>query len=306
MKTLVKNNNDATIKIDIIRPFRLSRIRDLVIVKKNTNCTIIIRCSNGHEFVLNRRLDDDARILRADVELRDGIDCYIAGKNREAIKHFEAAAVYGNLDAFNLVGECYLNAIGVIGDCSKAVKWFEKAAKHGNLPAMANLAYCYEKGNNGVKADIYKAESLYLKIAMQGDLGGVFGLAALYYRQSTWDKDIRSVAIKLFGLADEYDYQQAKSALDYIDYIDDLADDYDDDDDDNYAPRCPTSLAMKLAETKARITGKPVTVEWQDAMDFDKKVELAFIPEYSIVGEISESNRKEIIKSVRRILNRKR
>lgn len=287
------HNVGSTINIDLSRSFSLRAIKDSF--KYNKNCNFYITVSNGQTFPLGRRLDSDGKALRADIALLDGIESYIAGKYKDTVEYFQIAARNGSVDAYNLIGVCYCNAIGIIEDAAKAVNWFEKAAKRGNLPAMGNLAYCYENGK-GVKKDIYKTESYYIKIALQGDLGGVFGLASFYYRQADWE--IRRVAIELFELAKEYGYQKAQSALEYID----LVDDYDEDDDFHSS----SSLALALASIKANVTGKEVIVEWQDAMDFDKKLEHTFIPEYSVVGEISESNRKEIGKSVRRIINRKR
>lgn len=307
--SLLSNNVGSTIyaNIYLARPFSLRAIKNSL--KNNVNCNFDITFSNGHTLPLCRRLDGDGKALKADIELRDGIECYIAEKNGDAIKHFEAAAAYGSVDAFNLVGVGYLSAIGGMEDGAKAVKWFEKAAKHGNLPAMANLAYCYETGKGVKKKDIYKAESYYLKIALQGDLGGVFGLAALYYRQSIYDSDIRQVAIALFGLADEYGYKKAEGALSYIDNIYDLAyedDPYDEDDGYDYYSRTPGSPAFAAAAREAKTTGKSVTLSWDDAMEYDKKMELEYIPEYSTVDGIDETKRKEIINAVRRIISRKR
>ena len=272
------NNIDTPIHVDLTQLFSLLSIKNSF--NNNVNSPIIVNCSNGHQLALNRRLSGDDRLLSSDIELRDGLESYGAGKDIDAIKHFQTSAALGNVDAMNLIGACYFNAIGIVEvDEEKAIRWFEKAAKRGNLPAMANLAYCYENGK-GVKKDLYKTEDYYMKIALQGDLGGVFCLASFYYRQK--DEDVKAVAIELFDLADDYGHTGAHVALDYIDYIED----------ESYNPFALASVMGGSDDFAPSV--------------INERLAEMFLPEDGDVGNKRQSNKKEIAKAVRQILNRRR
>lgn len=239
------NNIDSTIIIDLTRSYTLSCIKNSF--NNNTNCKMVFICSNGHKIELGGKLDRDNVSLSSDIELRDGLECYFVGKNNDAIKHFQAAERYGNVDALNLIGVCYIKAIGVEEDYSKAIVWFKKAAQRGNLPAMANLAYCYEEGKGGVKKDTKKVEKYYKMIALHGDLGGIFCLGSFYYRNGN-----RRKAIELLELAADQGYKAANAALEYIDMLDDGF--------------CPDSVMSSIGLTNTHL-------------------EDIFLPKYCVVGE---------------------
>ncbi len=208
-------NKDSAFVVDLTRSFDLSCVKDSF--NSNANCNWYFLCSNGHKISLGGKSDKNNR-LSSDIALSDGLKSYLDGRESDAVKLFKVATEYGSIDAINLIGVCYSNAIGVIEDWGEAVEWFKKAARYGSIPAMANLAYCYYH-EKGVKQDMGKVEKYYKKIAMSGDLGGIFSLGCFYYRRGNLMK-----GIELLELAEEQGFKAAGRALGYIDMIEDGVD----------------------------------------------------------------------------------
>ena len=74
------------------------------------------------------------------------------------------AAMRGDVEAMDRVGEYYFTGTGVTKSYQDAIEWFEKAAKKGNRHAIERLGDCYMNGY-GVKQNFAKAEKLYNQAA---------------------------------------------------------------------------------------------------------------------------------------------
>ncbi|RUM68741.1 MAG: hypothetical protein DSZ05_00590 [Sulfurospirillum sp.] len=92
---------------------------------------------------------------------------------------FYALAQSGDLDAQALLGEMYLDGIGVSEDYAKAFKWLSNAAKKGDPQAEYLLGHMYENGLY-VSADVAKAVEWYTKAAQGGDIMAQYSLALIY------------------------------------------------------------------------------------------------------------------------------
>ncbi len=106
----------------------------------------------------------------------------------EKLKKIESGATYeaffelaknGDIDAQTLLGEMYLDGIGVERDSQKAFYWLVRAAKQKDAQAEYLLGYMYEHGIF-VSEDITKAVSWYKKAALQGDVMAQYNLALIY------------------------------------------------------------------------------------------------------------------------------
>jgi TPR repeat protein len=77
------------------------------------------------------------------------------------------AAVQGNPEAQNNLGQCYEQGLGLPRDAEEAAFWFGKAAQQGHVTAQFNLGVMYEFGR-GVAQDFAQAAAWYDKAAEQG------------------------------------------------------------------------------------------------------------------------------------------
>lgn len=59
--------------------------------------------------------------------------------------------------AQNLLGDLYLNGVGVERDYKKAVSWFEESIKNNVHDSEIGLFQCYEQGGYGIEQDFHKA-----------------------------------------------------------------------------------------------------------------------------------------------------
>jgi TPR repeat protein len=64
----------------------------------------------------------------------------------KAVNFCSQAAMAGQVDAMNRMGEFYATARGLPGDPVAATGWFRLAADYGHGPASAKLAICYLDG----------------------------------------------------------------------------------------------------------------------------------------------------------------
>ena len=92
---------------------------------------------------------------------------------------FQQLAKSGDLDAQTLLGEMYLDGIGVAENPEKAFQWLSAPAAGGDSQAQYLLGYMYENGLY-VKQDVAKAVSWYEKAAMGGDVMAQYNLALIY------------------------------------------------------------------------------------------------------------------------------
>jgi hypothetical protein len=89
------------------------------------------------------------------------------------------AAEGGEAPAQAMVGEMYLEGIGVRADGGKAVEWLTRAADQGDRDAAASLGSIYEEGR-GVDADPAAAVTWFRKAAEAGHSGAQFNLGTMY------------------------------------------------------------------------------------------------------------------------------
>ncbi len=106
----------------------------------------------------------------------------------DIIKHTQPVATYeafhelaqsGDLDAQTLLGEMYLDGIGVSENYEKAFKWLSAAANKGDSQAAYLLGNMYENGLY-VREDVAKAVEWYKKAAAGGDVMAQYNLAIIY------------------------------------------------------------------------------------------------------------------------------
>jgi len=92
---------------------------------------------------------------------------------------FHQLAQSGDLDAQTLLGEMYLDGIGVSENYEKAFKWLSSAAQKGDSQAAYLLGNMYENGLY-VREDVTKAVAWYKKAAAGGDVMAQYNLALIY------------------------------------------------------------------------------------------------------------------------------
>lgn len=177
-----------------------------------------------------------------------GYSYYENQKYDLAVEHFKKAAEYGNADAQNQLGDCYLNGEGVPEDSEEALKWYHMAAEQGNAVAQFNLAKIYywglivpqdyqeclkwlrnaaeqgnaeaqcflgvtlEQGDMCISKNYYEAEKWYHRAAEQG-LADAQNYLGEIYRKGLGVKKNDLEAIKWYRLAAEQGLAEAQSNL---------------------------------------------------------------------------------------------
>jgi TPR repeat protein len=92
---------------------------------------------------------------------------------------FFEAAKSGDVDAQMILGEMYLDGIGVEADHQKAFFWLSKAARSGDAQAQYLLGFMYDNGIQ-VATNIKRAVKWYTEAALQGDILAQYNLAIIY------------------------------------------------------------------------------------------------------------------------------
>ena len=100
-------------------------------------------------------------------------------KDLQAYDAFFKLAKGGDIESQTLLGEMYLDGIGVDVDVKKAFYWISKAANSGDVDAQYLLAFMYENGIK-VAVNVPRAVALYKKSAAQGDILSQYNLAMIY------------------------------------------------------------------------------------------------------------------------------
>ena len=118
------------------------------------------------------------------------------GNTLEAYVEFSRLAKAGDVDAQTMLGEMYLDGIGVKQDSKKAYEWISKAANSGDKEAQYLLGFMYENGIE-VKTDISKAVAWYEKAANKGDIMAMYNLAFIYKSGAKGVKKDMTKAISL-------------------------------------------------------------------------------------------------------------
>ncbi len=100
-------------------------------------------------------------------------------KEQKASEAFFLAAKSGDLDSQMILGEMYLDGIGVEVDHQKAFFWLSKAARSGDVEAQHLLGFMYENGLE-VAVNMKRAVKWYTEAALQGDVLSQYNLAIIY------------------------------------------------------------------------------------------------------------------------------
>ena len=101
------------------------------------------------------------------------------GEEEKAKEWYEKAAIKGNTEAMNTLG----NFFNKEGDREKAKKWFKKAAIKGNIKAMGILgSIFYGEG------DREKAEKWFKKAAIKGNMEALVILKSFFYEKENKKK----------------------------------------------------------------------------------------------------------------------
>jgi len=111
--------------------------------------------------------------------LDNGMNYLNSGDNQKAFSEFQKLAKSGDIEAATMLGEMYLDGIGVSQDNKKAYYWIQKAANEGDKEAEYLLGFMYENGIE-VKEDIAQAVIWYEKAANKGDIMAMYNLAFIY------------------------------------------------------------------------------------------------------------------------------
>lgn len=115
-------------------------------------------------------------------------------ENQEtAAKWYRKAAMQGNDGAQYYLGECYYLGKGVAENDAKAVKWFQKSADQGNADAQYYLGECYYLGR-GIAENDAEAVKWLQKAAEQGNADAQTLLATCYFRGNGVLEDERKAA----------------------------------------------------------------------------------------------------------------
>jgi TPR repeat protein len=139
-----------------------------------------------------------------------GMKMLNAGAEQEAKEAFCLAAKSGDLDAQMILGEMYLDGIGVEVDHQKAFFWLSKAAKGGDVEAQYLLGFMYENGLK-VAVNIKRATKWYTEAALQGDVLSQYNLAIIYKEgKGEVEKDMKK-AFKWLAMV-----QVARENVDYL------------------------------------------------------------------------------------------
>jgi TPR repeat protein len=108
----------------------------------------------------------------------------------------------GDISAQTIIGEMYLDGIGVKVDHQEAFYWLSKAARADDKDAQYLLGFMYE---NGLKvAQNYKrAVKWYTEAALKGDILSQYNLAMIYKNgQDGVDKDMKKAFKWLYMVED--------------------------------------------------------------------------------------------------------
>ena len=127
--------------------------------------------------------------------------CYLIGKGvpKDEVRAFDylkKSAEGGNDNAQAYVGYCYYSGKGVTQNKEEAIKWFEQSANQGNCLGQSSLGQCYLRAE-GVLGDKAKGLSFLIKSARQGDSKSQNLLGTYYFRGDGIKQDY-NMAYSLF------------------------------------------------------------------------------------------------------------
>ncbi len=139
-----------------------------------------------------------------------GMSALNKGEEQKAYDAFFLSAKSGDIDSQMILGEMYLDGIGVEADHQKAFFWLSKSAAAGDMEAQYLLGFMYENGLN-VETDIKRAVKWYTESAIQGDILSQYNLAVIYKEgKGGIDKDMKQ-AFKWLNMV-----QKARENMEFV------------------------------------------------------------------------------------------
>jgi len=134
--------------------------------------------------------------------LDSGMNLLNSGETQKAFAEFQKLAKSGDIEAATMLGEMYLDGIGVKQDNKKAYYWIQKAANEGDKEAEYLLGFMYENGIE-VKEDMSQAVLWYEKAANKGDIMAMYNLAFIYKNGANGVKKDLQKAVMLMSEVEE-------------------------------------------------------------------------------------------------------
>lgn len=113
---------------------------------------------------------------------------YLDGNYTEALKVLIPAAEAGNANAQNVLGDAYLDGLGVEQDIAKTEEWWKKSAAQGFAKALYNVGWAYDKGRFASGPDAQKARAFYER-AMAQDYHFAFNNLGRMYEDSRFSSE---------------------------------------------------------------------------------------------------------------------
>ncbi len=135
-------------------------------------------------------------------DISSGMKYLDSGDTAKAFSEFQKLANSGDVDAATMLGEMYLDGIGVEQNNKKAYYWIQKAANEGDKEAEYLLGFMYENGIE-VKTNISQAVSWYEKAANKGDIMAMYNLAFIYKNGASGVKQDMQKAVSLLSEVEE-------------------------------------------------------------------------------------------------------
>jgi len=119
---------------------------------------------------------------------KNEICSFVSDNAEEFFKWYLNAAEHGNINAMDVVGDCYYYGEGVEKDKVKAFEWYMQAAEQGNRWSQ-NRVGNYYYGGEYVEKDFQEAVKWYKKAAEQGLVDAQAKLAYCYHYGKGVEKD---------------------------------------------------------------------------------------------------------------------
>lgn len=123
---------------------------------------------------------------------------YIDGNYEKAIQVLLPAALAGDANAQNIVGDAFDRGNGVDRDHAKALEWWTKSADQGFSKAQYNLGRMLSTGREGVPPDYPLAEGYLQKAADQGN-GDAFNELGLMFAYGRGRAPDAARAVELYS-----------------------------------------------------------------------------------------------------------
>lgn len=145
--------------------------------------------------------------IDSDFVYQKGYALYWKSKYKEAIKYLQLAADLENVEANDLLGDCYYWGRGVEVDYPTSYEYYLFAAENGHARDQYDVGYALQYGK-GIAKNITEAVYWYKQSAEQGCKYGQFWLAQCYWH-GTGVEENREIAAKYYLQAYENGYHDA-------------------------------------------------------------------------------------------------